>query len=263
MDKAEDTPRYEVVNGDADSDTLLVCDHASRTVPPELHDLGLDDATLRRHIAYDIGAGDVTRRLAALLDCPAVLCGTSRLVIDCNRPHDDPTSIPPVSDGVFIPGNQDITDAERQRRIDAYFWPYQGAVEARLKDMLAAGKVPAVVSIHSFTPVFGGFERPWHVAMLSSRDRRMTEPLLRAMAQDPALVVGDNEPYSGWDPAGYAIHVYGTGMGLPTAVFEIRQDLIDTHHGAEAWAYRLAAVLRPVLQDAQHRRVISSDDGDC
>lgn len=263
MNEVEDTPRYEEFNAEAQSDTLLVCDHASPLVPPELNDLGLDAATLRRHIAYDIGAADVTRRLATMLDCPAILCGTSRLVIDCNRPHDDPTSIPPVSDGVVIPGNQDVSESERQRRIESYFWPYQGRVEARLKAMLEAGKVPAVVSIHSFTPVFEGFERPWHVAMLSNRDRRMTDPLLRALAQDPSIVVGDNEPYSGWDPAGYAIHVYGDRMGLPTAVFEIRQDLIDTHHGAEAWAHRLAAVLRPVLQDAAHRRVLDSGHGDC
>lgn len=262
MEGSADEARYEIVNGEAESDTLLVCDHASRHVPAELDDLGLDDATLRRHIAWDIGAADVTRRLAALLDCPAVLCGTSRLVIDCNRPHDDPTSIPPVSDGVVIPGNQNITDAERKRRIECYFQPYQGTVKARLTALRDKGVVPAVVSIHSFTPVFEGFERPWHVAMLSNRDRRLTDPLLQALAQDPSIVVGDNEPYSGWDPAGYAIHVYGSEMGLPTAVFEIRQDLIDTHHGAEAWAYRLAAVLRPVLQDASHRTVLGSAHGD-
>jgi predicted N-formylglutamate amidohydrolase len=128
--------------------------------------------------------------------------------------------------------------------------------------MLDAGVVPALVSIHSFTPVFDGFERPWHVALLSGRDRRMTEPLLAELGRDPSLVVGDNEPYSGWDPAGYAIHVYGEGMGLPHAVFEIRQDLIDTHHGAEAWAYRLAAALRPVLSDESHYRVLASAHGD-
>ena len=263
MSQIEDSPRFEVVNGDAVSRNLLVCDHASRHVPPELDNLGLDDSLLRRHIAYDIGAADVTRRLAALLDCPAVLCGTSRLVIDCNRPHDDPTSIPPVSDGVTIPGNQNVTAEERQRRIDSYFWPYQRVVEARLRAMLDAGTVPALVSIHSFTPVFEGFERPWHVALLSGRDRRMTDPVLAELGRDPAIVVGDNEPYSGWDASAYAINVYGAGMGLPSAVFEVRQDLIDTHHGAEAWAHRLASALRPVLRDDSHYRVLASPNGDC
>ena len=262
MSKTEENPRYEVANGEATSRTLLVCDHASSHVPPELDNLGLDESLLRRHIAYDIGAADITRRLAVLLDCPAVLCGTSRLVVDCNRPHDDPTSMPPVSDGVRIPGNAAISASERQRRIDAYFWPYHHVIEGRLKAMLDAGTVPALVSIHSFTPVFDGFERPWHVAMLSNRDRRLTEPLLVELARDPAIVVGDNEPYSGWDPSAYALREYGVGMGIPHAVFEIRQDLIDTHHGAEAWAYRLAAALRPVLQDASHYHVLRSTDGD-
>ena len=262
MGSSDGHPPFEVVNGDLDSNTLIVCDHASRHVPPELDDLGLDDAALRRHIAWDIGAADVTRRLASLLRCPAVLCGTSRLVIDCNRPHDDPTSIPPVSDGVVVPGNRNVGGEERQRRIDAYFWPYQREVERRLNLMLAAGTVPAVVSVHSFTPVYDGFERPWHVALLSNRDRRLTDPVLQALVQDPSLTVGDNEPYTGFDSAAYAIHVYGIGMGLPHVVFEVRQDLIDTHHGAEAWAHRLAAVLRPVLGDAAHRRVLGSGHGD-
>ena len=263
MSKSQAAPRYELVNGEAESRVLLVCDHASNHVPAELDNLGLDETMLHRHIAYDIGAADVTRRLAGLLDSPAVLCGTSRLVIDCNRPFQDPTSIPPVSDGVEIPANRDIDAAERQRRIEEYFWPYQSTVEGRLKAMLEAGTVPALVSIHSFTPVFDGMERPWHVALLSSRDRRMTEPLLKLLSRDASIVVGDNEPYSGWDPAGYAIHVYGEGLGIPTAVFEVRQDLTDTHHGAEAWAHRLAAALRPVLSDDSHYRVLRFKDGDC
>jgi predicted N-formylglutamate amidohydrolase len=202
---------------------------------------------LLRHIAWDIGAADVTRRLAGLLDAPAVLCGTSRLVIDCNRPLDDPTSVPPVSDGIAIPGNQNLTDSQRRARAERHFHPYHAEIRRRIDGIRARGVTPTVVSVHSFTPVMNGFERPWHVGLLWDRDRALAQALIAELRRNPTLAVGDNEPYSGADPRGYAIAAYGEGLGLPMAVFEVRQDLIDTHHGAEAWAHILNAALRPVL----------------
>ncbi len=242
-------PAFELANPDGAADLLLICDHASRFVPPEYDSLGLDDSLLQRHIAWDIGAADVTRRLAGLLDAPAVLCGTSRLVVDCNRPHDDPSLIPAISDGIVIPGNRDVDAAEKRRRVARHFVPYHREVERRLDQFAARGVVPAVISVHSFTPVMNGVERPWHVGLLSAVDRRMAAPLVDELRRNPALTVGDNEPYTGDDPRGYAIDVYGHVRGLPMAVFEVRQDLIDTHHGAESWAHILFAALRPVLAD--------------
>jgi len=237
---------------------MIVCDHASRYVPPDLDGLGLEETLLYRHIAWDIGAGDVARRLAALLDLPAVLCGTSRLVIDCNRQLDDASSIPEVSDGIEIPGNRGLDAAQRADRHDRFFRPYHDEVARQLDAFAARGQVPALISVHSFTPVMDGYERPWHVGLLWDRDTRMSAPVVAGLRRNPALIVGENEPYNGWSPSGYAIHVYGEGRGLPMCVFEIRQDLIDTHHGAEEWAHILAAALRPVLADDSLYQVLSS-----
>ena len=242
-----DDAAFEVALPEGRAPLLLICDHASRRVPAAYDSLGLDKTVLLRHIAWDIGAGDVTRRLAGLLDAPAVLCGTSRLVIDCNRPLDDRTSIPAESDGTLIPGNRDLSAAERRRRAKRHFEPYHGEIRRRLDGFLARGVNPTVVSVHSFTPVMNGFERPWHVGLLWDRDRELARALIAELRRNPTLAVGDNEPYSGADPRGYAIAAYGEGLGLPMAVFEVRQDLIDTHHGAEAWAHILNAALRPVL----------------
>lgn len=248
---------YEVVEGPDDARAMIVCDHASRYIPPELGNLGLEETLLYRHIAWDIGAGDVARRLAALLHLPAVLCGTSRLVIDCNRPLDAPTSIPEVSDGIEVPGNRDLSSQQREDRQQRFFRPYHDEVERRLDGFSARGQVPAVISVHSFTPVMDGFERPWHVGLLWDHDTRMALPVVEQLKRNPALNVGENQPYNGWDPSGYAIHVYGEQRGLPMCVFEIRQDLIDTHHGAEEWAHILAAALRPVLADDSLYQVLS------
>jgi predicted N-formylglutamate amidohydrolase len=239
---------FEVVNAGGGTPVLIICDHASRVVPEDYDRLGLDETLLLRHIAWDIGAGDVARRLAALLDAPAVLCGTSRLVIDCNRALDDATSIPPASDGIAVPGNRDLDAAERRRRAERHFQPYHGEIRRRLDGFRARGIAPTLLSVHSFTPVMDGFERPWHVGLLWDRDPALSRALIAELGRNPNLVVGDNEPYSGSDPQGYAIATYGTGLDLPMAVFEIRQDLIDTHHGAESWAHLLHAALRPVLR---------------
>ncbi len=242
-----EAPPFTVANGDGKAPVLIICDHASAYVPPEYEDLGLPSEQLSRHIAWDIGAGEVSRRLAKLLDAPAVLSGTSRLVIDCNRPFWAVGSIPPQSDGIIIPGNTRIDQEERQRRIIRYFHPYHDEITRRIRAHPRNTAPLALVSIHSFTPVMDGFERPWHVGMLWDKDDTLAAPVIEELRRDPELCVGENKPYDGSDPPGYALHVHAADNALPIAVFEIRQDQIQTEAGAERWAHILARSLRPAL----------------
>lgn len=246
---ADDPPPFEIVNEQGRAPAVLICDHASRAVPRALDDLGLDRTLLRRHIGWDIGAADVTRRLAALIDAPAVLASYSRLVIDCNRTPGSPGSIPAVSDGVEVPGNQALDAVGIEARVDACFLPYHHAVDRAIAAREAEAGVAALIAIHSFTPIMDGFERPWHIGILWDRDRTFAEALIAALARDPSIQVGDNAPYSGRLPIPYSIPVHGTGRDRPHVAVEIRQDLIDTRHDAEAWAGRLAAALAPLLDD--------------
>lgn len=236
-----DPPVVEICHAQGSAAVLLTCDHASHAVPAALGGLGLDAESLARHIGWDIGAAAVARRLAELLDAPAILAGYSRLVIDCNRDPEDPTSIPAVSDGVAVPGNRDLSPAARAARRRAIFEPYHAAIAA------AIGSGPALVSIHSFTPRMNGLARPWHVGVLWDADPRIPLPLLAALRADPALVVGDNEPYSARRPAGYTVRHHAVARGLPHVAIELRQDLVESAEGAAAWAERLAAALAPIL----------------
>jgi predicted N-formylglutamate amidohydrolase len=245
----DDPPPFEIVNHAGACRALLICDHAGRAIPKALGSLELDEAALWRHIAWDIGIADVTRSLSRLLDAPAVLSGYSRLVIDCNRRLGDPTSIAQESDGVRVPGNCGLTAADRAARAAACFHPYHQAIDRLIEGRMRAGLVPAIISMHSFTPVMNGFERPWHVGILWNRDPRLPVPLMERLAREPGICVGDNEPYTGRDEHGYSIYVHGQDLGLPHVLIELRQDLIDTHHGAEAWAERLAAVFAELLAD--------------
>jgi predicted N-formylglutamate amidohydrolase len=253
---ADDPPPFEVVHPERRTKLLLVCDHASRAVPRALGTLGLSDAELRRHIGWDIGAAEVTRRLGDLLDARAVLAGYSRLVIDCNRGLEDATSIPAESDGVVVPGNVGLTPAARVQRVAACFRPCHAAIAAELAEFAARGAAPIVFSIHSFTPIMNGAERPWHIGVLWNHDPRVPVPLIAELAAaDPRRVVGDNEPYSAREPAGYTIRTHAELAGLPHAAIEIRQDLIDTPAGAAYWAEALAAALRPILAKPEISRV--------
>ena len=252
---ADDPPPFEVVNADGRARAVLFCDHASCQMPASLNGLGLDGAVIKRHIGWDIGAADVTRRLAALLDAPAVLAGYSRLVIDCNRPPGEPSSVPSVSDGVEVPGNQALGEADRAARRAACFTPYHDAVDEAIARVEARhGGPAAVIAMHSFTPVMDGYERPWHVGVLWHEDGRMAVPVIDALAADPSISVGDNQPYSGRVPVPYSIPAHALPAGRPHVTIEIRQDLIDTHHGAEAWANVMAAAFaRPLADSAIYR----------
>jgi len=232
--------------GRRDAGVLFICDHASNALPPSYGTLGLDAGDLQRHIAYDIGAAAMTRRLAALFDAPAVLSPVSRLLIDCNRGADDPTLVMQLSDRRIIPGNARIDAAEIARRRHLYWQPYRDAVGAEIEAMLATGTVPAIVSIHSFTPCFQGIQRPWEIGILWDNAARFAEPLIAALAAE-GLRVGDNEPYDG-ALSGDTLDEQVTRRGLAGLLIETRQDLIGAPAQAEAWADRLAVPLRRVLQ---------------
>ncbi len=230
---------------------LLTCDHASRLVPPALANLGLEAQFLARHIGWDIGAAAVTRRLAPLLDAPAILAGYSRLVIDCNRDPGDASSIATTSDGVAIPGNAGLSEAARRARREAIFEPYHAAIERWIASAAASGVAPAVISIHSFTPEMKGVARPWHVGVLWDEDGRIALPLLAALRAEPGLVVGDNQPYSAREPVGYTQRHHAHARGLPHVAIELRQDLVAETPGAVEWAERLARALQPILAGDQ------------
>lgn len=227
---------------------LLTCDHASRRVPAALALLGLTEVALAQHIGWDIGAAAVTRILAERLDCPAVLAGYSRLVIDCNRDPSDPSSIPSESDGIAIPGNAALDAAARRARRAQLFEPYHGAIDQQLAHRSIGGRAPAVISMHSFTPRMQGFARPWHIGVLWDGEGRIAKPLLEGLRAelDPAAV-GDNLPYSAREPVGFTQRHHAFDRGLPHVAIELRQDLIAEEAGAAEWAERLARLLKPIL----------------
>ncbi len=237
-----DVPPVHEDNPAGRSPFLLTSDHYGRAVPRTLGDLGLPESEFERHIAWDVGIAGVANALSNHLDAHLIAQRYSRLVIDCNRPPQAASSIPRISEATTIPGNETISAAAARARRAAIFDPYHRrideVIEARLRD-----DVPTVlVSLHSFTPVYAGVARPWHIGTLYHRDTRLPPLLLKHLRAEPDLVVGDNEPYAVSDDTDYTIPVHGEKRGLMNTGIEIRQDLITDPAGQQSWADRLARI---------------------
>jgi len=244
----------ETIAGQLDSGLLLLCDHASNSLPEDYGHLGLDPAQFQRHIAYDIGAAAVTRELAKLLGAPALLTRFSRLLIDPNRGSDDPTLVMQLSDGAIIPGNARISAAEITRRTELYWRPYREATKELIDQMSAKGPNPALIGLHSFTPIWKDRPRPWQIGILWDSDPRLAQPFLASLREDATLTVGDNEPYDG-ALEGDTMYEHGTKRGLAHMLIELRQDLIGTEEQAKAWAERLAPLIRELLRSPQTHEI--------
>jgi predicted N-formylglutamate amidohydrolase len=244
---------YQALNLDGDKRFLIICDHASNVIPPDLGTLGLQPAQLSQHIAYDLGAADIARGLATRLDCPAILSGFSRLVIDPNRGLDDPTLVMKLSDGEIIQGNADVDVYRNKRafqdRVDRFYQPYHDAIAAALDRATASGVNPIILSVHSFTPVWKGEERPWHGAILWDQDDRLRNHMMRYFSALPDIIFGDNEPYSG-RLKNDCLYRHATSRGLAHGIIEIRQDLATCGQSQLIWIDYLTDILGLAVADA-------------
>jgi len=241
----DDPAPVRVQPGRAGAGTLILCDHAGRATPSRLHRLGLAERAFDQHIAYDIGAAELSRDLARRLDAPLIEQTYSRLVIDCNRSPGRADTIPEVSDGVVIPGNAALNETEVRARIEAIHSPYHTAIVAELDLATAAGAAPALILIHSFTPVMGGVRRPWQVGVLH-QGNALSLAMLALLKAEPGLTVGDNAPYA-MDEIDYTAPRHAQARGLQYLELETRQDLIADAQGQARFAELYARLIPQAL----------------
>jgi predicted N-formylglutamate amidohydrolase len=244
--EAAEVPPVLEENAAGRSPFLLTCDHYGRLIPRSLGDLGLPASELSRHIAWDIGIAGVAERLSKHLDAHLVAQRYSRLVIDCNRPPCVASSIPVFSEATTVPGNEGLTRAAAKARRQSIFEPYHRRIADVIDRRLQGGRPTVLVSLHSFTPVYAGVARPWHIGTLYHRDTRLPPLLLQLFRAEADLVVGDNEPYAVSDETDYTIPIHGEARGLMNSGIEIRQDLIADQAGEQQWADRLARIFAEV-----------------
>jgi predicted N-formylglutamate amidohydrolase len=256
---ADEVPPVVEENAGSRSPFFFTCDHYGRLVPRALGDLGVPASEMERHIAWDIGIAGVATLLAKEMGVHLIAQRYSRLVIDCNRPFESPGSIPLISEATEIPGNGGLDAAQVSARQQAIFAPYHGRIAQALDARKAQGLPTILVSLHSFTPVYAGIARPWHIGTLYHRDDRLPHLLRDKLRLEGDLVVGDNEPYAVSDATDYTIPVHGEQRGLMNTGIEIRQDLIGDPSGQQQWAERLARLLREIEEGLHARKLMPAE----
>jgi predicted N-formylglutamate amidohydrolase len=254
--ESQEVPPVFEQNAAGRSPFLLTCDHYGRLIPRKLGDLGVPEHERKRHIGWDIGIAGVAEALSKHLDAHLIAQRYSRLVIDCNRPPGVKSSIPVLSEATAIPGNDNLApeaaEARRREIFDPYHHHISAVIDARLRD----GLPTVLVALHSFTPVYAGVARPWHIGTLYHRDTKLPPLLLKWLRAEGDLVVGDNEPYAVSDETDYAIPVHGEARGLMNSGIEIRQDLIGDPAGEQQWADRLARLFRKIETDLRAQQLL-------
>ena len=238
-----------IENACAKGPVVLVCEHASHAIPAVWGTLGLDAAQARAHIAWDPGALDLARGLSRRLDAVLIHAPVSRLVYDLNRAPHQPGAMPLRSEMHDIPGNADLTPAERLARTRGIYLPFHAAVRALVAERLALGQSPVIVTVHSFTPVWFGQPRKVELGVLHDRDPAFAEAILARMQTAGGIDARLNEPYSAADDVTHTLRLQATPLGLPNAMLELRNDLIATPEAAEGMAERLAPAITGAIGD--------------
>ena len=236
----------EVSRATGGSGFVVVCDHASNYLPASYGTLGLPADDMLRHIAWDPGALPVARGLSAALDAPLVESRVSRLAIDCNRPLDAPDLIPTLSEATRIPGNEGLDAAARAERVALSHAPFHAALERVVSDRIAQGLTPALIAIHTFTPVYRGVSRPWHIGIIHDADERLAAPVIAALRRVEGLDVGINQPYSPADRVYYTLERHARARGLPCVMIEIRNDEVRSEQDQKKWTELLSGIFAAI-----------------
>ncbi len=254
---------FKIVNNSSNRPLLLICDHASNYIPPTHQKLGLTANQLKEHIAWDIGAAEITLQISKILNSVAILSGISRLIVDANRDPSDQNAIPEISDDIAITGNKDLTKIKREDRLKNYFWPYHNAIKKQIdyfeEKSDPPNNVPIIFSVHTFTQVMGSVDakkRPWEVGVLWNRDPRVADILIRELTKHKDnLIVGNNQPYSG-KKFYYTLDYHAGSRGIPHCAIEIRQDLVNTPEGINYWATLISKILNNIINNSKIHKIV-------
>lgn len=249
----------EIVNPKGAGPVVLLCEHASNHIPDSYDGLGLAPGDAESHAAWDPGARELALFLSAALDAPLVAGHVSRLVYDCNRPPEDASAMPEKSELIAVPGNRGLSDAQRQQRIDSVYRPFCAAVSGVIAARQDSGTPTALVTVHSFSPLWYGTPRTVEIGILHDSDSRMADAMLDRAGDLPHRRIGRNDPYGPQDGVTHSLRLHGLAHGLPNVMIEVRNDLLHAPGAVRVIADELLALLRPALAAAAPASGVAPD----
>lgn len=239
---------FMIDNEKGKSEFVILADHAANYIPPKYKNLGLDEKQLQMHIAWDPGSLAVAKILSQMFDAPLIYSTISRLIIDNNRSHDREDLIPKISEYIRIKGNENISKAEHQKRINNYHIPYHNAISDLLDEREKTGMNSIIMSIHSFTPTYNKIMRPWEIGLIPGINEKFTKSLFDALKKDKSQFnVGWNEPYAALHGVHHTMDIHSDKRGLHGSMIEIRNDEIANYYGIDKWAGVLANAMKVAI----------------
>ncbi len=248
------SPYVEILNPNGAAPVVMVCEHASNSIPDQFINPLPDSVMLSKHIAWDPGARTLALELSSLFDAPLVCSKISRLIYDCNRPPDSESAIPVKSEMYEIPGNLNLSESERQSRIDEIYTPFHNTLSALIHDKLARGTRPALVTVHSFTPSYFNQVRLTEIGILHDLDSRMADLMLDVAPQVCRFLVERNKPYGPEDGVTHTLRVHAIQHLLPNVMLEIKNDLLTTTVEIKA----MADIIQKMLIHSMSKLVLAA-----
>ncbi|MEB8388795.1 N-formylglutamate amidohydrolase [Rhodobacteraceae bacterium KMM 6894] len=245
--ETQDQDVVEVIGADSAGAALILCEHASHTIPAVYDGLGLSAEDARSHAAWDPGARDLSLYLLAALGGTFVASRVSRLVYDCNRPPEAASAMPEKSELIDVPGNHGLNESARAARAQAIYVPFCNAVQGRIEARKARGQPTALITIHSFTPVYYGTQRPTEIGILHDADSALADGMLKGAAKLPHRQIDRNSPYGPEDGVTHSLQHHGLANGLPNVMIEVRNDLLQTPEDIARIGDELLTLIQPAL----------------
>lgn len=242
-----DEKAFEILNADSRGAAVIVCEHASNHFPARYRNLGLSETDRQSHAAWDPGAEAVAQRLSQALDAPLIVGRVSRLVYDCNRPPEAPGAMPERSEVIDVPGNVGLSDEDRAERVHCVYDPFTTALGSLLTRQAQRGTPPALITVHSFTPLWFGEHRSVEIGILHDDDSRLADEMLARAESIPGRKINRNDPYGPADGVTHTLRLHGLANNLANVMIEVRNDLIETPAEQDAIAEELLTLLRPAL----------------
>ncbi len=242
----------ELINPNGKAPIVLICEHASNFIPASLNNLGLDAEGLVSHAAWDIGAYEMACKMSELLDAPLIASRVSRLVYDCNRSPESGIGIPSKSEKVEVPGNKNLTEAQINNRIESVYKPFHELINKTIHDpkRLTLSKQhvsPAIITLHSFTPIYFDEVRTVEIGLLHDKDDRLAKPMMREAKKQTKLNTEFNAPYSPTDNVMHTVNEHALEQGFLNVMIEVKNDLLSNSSDINSIAIALDGMIKASL----------------
>jgi len=244
----------EIINPGGLAPIVLICEHASNFIPKSLDNLGLDSAGLVSHAAWDIGAYEMACKVSELLDAPLISSRISRLVYDCNRSPESGVGIPSKSEKVEVPGNKNLSKTDVEKRVESVYEPFHEMIDQTIHDperikLSKQHESPAIITLHSFTPVYFDEVRKVEIGLLHDEDDRLARSMMQEALRNTTLKTEFNAPYSPSDNVMHAVNKHAIKNGFLNVMVEIKNDLLSSSSDINSIAHALTGMILASLKE--------------